>query len=121
MKILVLLFVFTQFAYANCDQIINDNYCANLSWLQGPYIDAYSTAEVSISDLDGNAVDLKGITFYPWMIMDGHEHGSMDIIQTHKSKGLYLIEEIFFFSGMEGIWEFRAKYHNTEYTLFSID
>lgn len=104
---------------SECQTEIEGDYCATTSWIEGPYIDAYSVAEVSVFDkTSGEAVRLANMDFKTWMIMDMHEHGGAEVLVIEKSKGRYLIDEIYFFSGMRGLWQLRLVFNGIEYSLY---
>lgn len=127
MRITVVLFLslFMGKAFSQsdkCTAIIESNICLSADWVEGPVLDAYSTLRVSFSDVtSGEALELdEPIEFKTWMIMDMHSHGGSQVVTSKEGRGQYLVDEIYFFSGMSGIWQLRAVYKKSEYVLGQI-
>lgn len=103
----------------NCTVEIEGQYCVNIEWTEGPHIDAYSVNKITINDLDSDQpINLIGVEFKTWMIMDMHEHGGAEVVTTKIQTGVYENEDIYFFSGMSGTWQFRLVYSGNEYVLY---
>lgn len=120
---LILLIGTTQPLLASCLLEIENKYCINLEWTEGPYIDAYSTNTISVTSLaTKKAINLeKEYKFFSWMIMDMHEHGSTEVLTINSENGIYENDEIYFFSGMNGDWQFRMMYNDETYILEEIE
>ena len=93
-----------------CDvKFSQNNVCANVDWVYGPFLDQYTSAKIIHSE-NNNVVTLKVI---PWMVMANHEHGSRPVVLTKTSDREYLVEKAFFMGGMEGSWFFRIQLLDT--------
>ncbi len=124
MKYLLLIsLMFSQFVMAKeCDKVLENKICIELNWIEGPHIDAFSTVEVTLSDLvSGENLNLDKIILYPWMVMDGHEHGSMDVMIENVSRGKFIVDEIYFFSGMDGVWQLKIDFEENKFVIFELD
>jgi hypothetical protein len=121
--LLVISLLFSQIALAKeCDKVLEKKICIELNWLEGPHIDAFSTVEITLSNYNnGELLDIDKLNLYPWMVMDGHEHGSMDVLIEKVSPGKFIIDEIYFFSGMEGIWQLKLENEKNYYVIFELD
>ena len=102
-----------------CLVVVDEQFCAEINWTEGPYVDAYSSNVVTLKDLRTNElVDLgASISFKTWMIMDMHQHGGSDVDTAQVSVGSYENTGVYYFSGMDGIWQFRLVYRGQEYVL----
>jgi hypothetical protein len=120
---LIILGMTTSVFSSECIVEIENKYCAQLEWLEGPYTDAYSMNKVIIKDLTTKEqVELPGATeFIVWMIMDRHAHGGADVVTQNLAIGEYLIDEIYFFTGMNGKWQFKMIHNGNEYVLYEMD
>lgn len=120
---LILVCMSTLSIAGECVVKIENKYCVELEWLEGPYTDAYSMNKVLIKDLvTKEYTELSGVTtFKVWMVMDMHAHGGAEVLTTKQGLGEYLIDEIYFFSGMNGKWQFKMVHNENEYTLFEMD
>jgi hypothetical protein len=102
-----------------CSVQVEGKYCVSINWIEGPYIDAYSINQVRVSDIESKElISLDGVEFRTWMIMDMHEHGGAKVLTTELDSGIYENDEIYFFSGMSGTWQFRLVYNGIEYVLY---
>ncbi len=124
MKYLIVLCIFiSNLTIANdCNLLLENKICVNLNWLEGPHVDAFSTVEITLSDASsGEFLNLDQLKIYPWMVMDGHEHGSMEVLVERISKGKFVVDEIYFFSGMDGIWQLKMDIKNNNFVIFELD
>jgi hypothetical protein len=122
--LLVAVFSINTFATKqDCVVEVENKYCVQVNWTEGPHLDAYSTNEVIFTDLNsGEVVELPlSAQFKTWMIMDMHSHGGSAVTTTQVETGTYLNEEIYFFTGMSGVWQFRLVYNGAEYVLLDMD
>lgn len=124
-SIITCIFIMSS-AYSNeetCELILENNYCLNIEWTEGPHIDGYSENSVTVRSLDtGSFEDLsEDLEFFTWMIMDGHEHGGAEVVTSRMAPGVIRNSEVYFFSGMDGIWQFKLRYNGNEYTLHELE
>lgn len=107
----------------DCEQIVDERYCANIEWIQGPFIDASSESIVSIEDIKTGLPVVLGdkIEFKTWMIMEHHSHGGSPVLVSQNQPGKYRIRNIYFFSGMKGVWQLNLIYNKGHYTLYEIE
>lgn len=108
--ILFLALSLNVFSEANCPlEFSSENLCAELTWIDGPYLNEESTFEVRFWNKfnPGKLVSPQNeVEMYSWMIMDnGHSHGGPAISWTEESEGLFMVEDArFFMMGMKGYW-----------------
>ena len=85
--------------------------CAQVSWKLGPQYGAYSTAVVKYWK-KGKSNQLiapkSSIEIYPWMIMEGMEHGGSKVEIKKLEQGTFEVTKIQFLK-MKGHWELRFK------------
>jgi hypothetical protein len=120
----IILLSFTAFSSdLDCVVEIENKYCVQVNWTEGPHLDAYSTNHVSFLDLQtGELIELeKEVSFKTWMIMDMHSHGGSEVMTTEVKLGTYVNEEIYFFTGMSGMWQFKLMYNGAVYVLHEMD
>ncbi|MEE2744347.1 MAG: FixH family protein [Bdellovibrionota bacterium] len=85
--------------------------CAQVSWKLGPQYGAYSTALIKYwkKGKSNQLVDPKSnIEVYPWMIMEGMEHGASKVEIKKLDQGTFEVSKIQFLK-MKGHWELRFK------------
>lgn len=96
-------------------------YCASVTWLDGPYLNKKSTFEVKFWKLGDASRELvtpsESIIIKTWMIMDnGHSHGGSAIHPKLIEEGHFVIDdERFFMNGMKGDWNIKIILENQEY------
>jgi hypothetical protein len=111
LTLIALCFGITSFA---CDNYIpNHKVCVSLEWVDGPFINArgqraFSSARVTVTNLDGEARPFDGLQVYPWMIMSGgHQHGARPVVINSEADGVYKVSEILM-NEMMGVWQMRV-------------
>lgn len=125
----LLLFILSGHAIANdCVVITLDNLCVEVEWTEGPQIGAFSSNVVKFKDLNLSSYDQsvyvspsETITFYGWMIMAHHEHGTRAVTTQETSPGVFENSKIFYMQGMRGTWQFKLKIGNQDFVLHSLD
>ena len=115
--IFILMFPFFQ-AFANCEiEVAELNACAEVKWVDGPYVGQYSKAELAFfteqtADGEKDYIDLGqeyDLKTFVWMIMEHHQHGGRPITLSQTAKGIYSLDKIFFMGGMKGQWQLRFQ------------
>jgi hypothetical protein len=116
-------------AFANdCIAITQDNLCIELYWPQGPKLGEFSSNVVRFKDLNQSS-DIQPVyispavtvTFYGWMIMGHHEHGTREVLTQEIAPGVFENTKIFYMQGMHGTWQFKVKVGNEDFVLHSLD
>jgi hypothetical protein len=116
MKSLFFSLIFTSLitsAYACEDNEIaftKNNICVKTQWINGPSYNQFNSMAVTLS----NETSLK-LNVIPWMVMtEGHEHGSRPVNVIANSNRDYIVEKIYFMSGMMGQWYLRYQLINNQ-------
>jgi hypothetical protein len=109
-KLFLLASLFITSAYA-CQQdeikFPQNNVCAKLNWITGPFFDQFNSASISLSETNFK------LNVLPWMVMtNGHDHGSRPVVLTTIAPREYLVEKIYFMKGMQGNWFLRLQLIN---------
>jgi hypothetical protein len=87
---------------------IESQQCAKVEWINGPNFNQFNSLSVTLA----NESELK-LNVIPWMVMDGgHEHGSRPVTIISNSNRDYIVEKIYFMSGMMGNWYLRFQLLN---------
>ncbi len=99
--------------FANCEiELQSENLCAELVWLDGPYLNNESSFEVNFYNKQTQkpTSPISEVEFYSWMIMNhGHSHGGPAISWTQVSEGKFLIEDARFFMMHGGFWNIAIE------------
>lgn len=115
--------------FANdCVAITQDNLCIELEWTTGPQLGVFSSNVVKFKDLnqssDTQTVYVSpsvAVSFYGWMIMAHHEHGTREVLTREIAPGIFENTKIFYMQGMRGTWQFKVKVGNEDFVLHSLD
>ena len=112
-----------------CILITNEKLCVQLTWIDGPYIGAYSKNIVKFKDIKASETAGKSIyktpaehvQFFGLMKMASHEHGTREVDMKLLNDGVYQNSKIFYMGGMKGTWKFMLKLGKTEFILDKFD
>ena len=130
LTLLVLSFSLSLFASDDkCKLITNDKLCVQITWVDGPYIGAYSKNIVKFKDLTASKQTGKDIyrspsehvQFFGLMKMATHEHGTREVDTKPLESGVYENSKIFYMGGMKGTWKFMLKLGASEFLLHTFD
>ncbi len=119
---LIFLFLSTSIWANDCLYQTQERLCVGLTWVEGPFLDAYSKNVVTFQNIDTKEFKSPSspVKFYAWMKMGTHEHGSRPIQTKMTQEGVYENSQIFFMGGMMGTWEFKLKVGNEDVVLFNL-
>jgi hypothetical protein len=85
-------------------------YCVKITWLEGPKVEDFSSAELEIRNPDLSVPGkIKKISVEPWMKIHGHGTGDVqpELALKGNHKNIFILSNVYFI--MSGPWELNIK------------